>query len=146
MRQVGNDGLTETESRAHFSLWAVMAAPLMAGNDLRTMNAETRRILTNAEVIAVDQDPLGRQGRRVSARGEFQVWAKELHDGGRAVVLFNRGDTDAELGVTWPEIGYPSSLEFSVRDLWNHEDLGRFTRGWTTRVPAHGAVMIRVAP
>ena len=97
-------------------------------------------------MIAVDQDPLGRQGRRVAKRGDLEVWARELHDGARAVVLFNRGEADADVGVTWPEIGYPGHLEAAVRDLWRREDLGRFPRGWTARVPAHGAVMVRVTP
>jgi alpha-galactosidase len=82
----------------------------------------------------------------VSKRGDLEVWARELHDGARAVVLFNRGAVDAEIGVSWPEIGYPARVEADVRDLWRHEDLGRFPRGWTTRVPAHGAVVVRVSP
>ena len=146
MLEVGNGGLTDVEARAHFSLWAILAAPLMAGNDLRTMSPATREILTNPEVIAVDQDPLGRQGRRVAKRGDLEVWARELHDGSRAVVLFNRGETDADVGVSWPEIGYPAHIEATVRDLWRHEELGRFPRGWTGRVPAHGAAMVRVTP
>jgi alpha-galactosidase len=146
MLEVGNGGLSDVEARAHFSLWAILAAPLMAGNDLRSMSPATRDILTNREVIAVNQDPLGRQGRRVSKRGDLEVWARELHDGSRAVVLFNRGAVDADVGVSWPEIGYPAHLAASVRDLWGHEDRGRFPRGWTARVPAHGAAMVLVRP
>jgi len=146
MLEVGNDGLTDIEARAHFSLWAILASPLMAGNDLRTMSSATREILTNHEVLAVNQDPLGRQGRRVTKRGDLEVWSRRLHDGSRAVVLFNRGDSDADQGVSWPEIGYPARLEASIRDLWRHEELGRFSGGWSVRVPAHGAVMVRVSP
>ncbi len=146
MLEVGNDGLSDVEARAHFSLWAILAAPLMAGNDIRTMSPATREILTNHEVLAVNQDPLGRQGRRVTKRGDLEVWARELYDGSRAVVLFNRGDSDADAGIGWPEIGYPAGLEVSIRDLWRHEELGRFPGGWSVRVPAHGAVMVRVSP
>ncbi|MGW8282215.1 MAG: glycoside hydrolase family 27 protein [Gemmatimonadota bacterium] len=146
MLEVGNDGLSDIEARAHFSLWAILASPLMAGNDLRTMSATTREILTNQEVLAVNQDSMGRQGRRATKRGDFEVWSRELHDGSRAVVLFNRGDAEAEIGVNWPDIGYPSRIEASIRDLWRHADVGRFARGWSARVPAHGAVMVRVTP
>ncbi|HSF99750.1 MAG TPA: alpha-galactosidase, partial [Vicinamibacterales bacterium] len=92
MLEVGNGGMTLVEYRAHFSMWAILAAPLMAGNDLRSMTPETRDILTNREVIAVDQDPLGRQGRKVRDDGDVEVWARELADGSRAVALLNRGE------------------------------------------------------
>ncbi|HSG80821.1 MAG TPA: alpha-galactosidase [Gemmatimonadota bacterium] len=146
MLQVGNGGLSSTESRAHFSLWAVLAAPLMAGNDLRDMPGDIRQILTNAEVIAVDQDPLGRQGRRVRDDGDLEVWARELMDGGRAVVLFNRGVVDAEITAGWPDLGYPATLAAEVRDLWRHEDLGSYSGAYSATVPPHGVVMVRVTP
>jgi alpha-galactosidase len=146
MLEVGNEGLTLEESRAHFSLWAVLAAPLMAGNDLRTMSAESREILTNREVIAVNQDSAGRQGRKVRDDGTAEVWARELADGGRAVVLFNRDSTAASIAVRWTEIGYPARLETSVRDLWMHRDLGRMRSEYRATVPAHGAVMVRITP
>jgi alpha-galactosidase len=146
MLEVGNGGMTLTEYRSHFSLWAMLAAPLMAGNDLRSMTSEIRDILTNSEVIAVDQDPLGRQGRRVSRRGDLEVWARQLHDGSRAVVLLNRGAREADIGVSWTSIGYPERIEASVRDLWAHRDLGRFARGYSVRVPSHGVAMLRVTP
>jgi len=111
MLEVGNQGMTITEYRAHFSLWCILAAPLMAGNDLRNMTNEVKEILTNREVIAVDQDSLGMQGRRVKRYGDREVWAKQLADGGRAVVLFNRGPKSQEISVSWTEIGYPSFLE-----------------------------------
>jgi alpha-galactosidase len=91
MLEVGNGGMTEVEYRSHFSLWAILAAPLIAGNDLRTMRPEIHDILTNKEVIAVDQDTLGRQGERVAKNGDLEVWAKQLKDGSRAVVLSQRG-------------------------------------------------------
>lgn len=146
MLEVGNGGMTVVEYRAHFSLWAILAAPLMAGNDLRAMSEEIRAILTNTEVIAADQDRLGRQGRRVRDDGDLEVWARELADGSRAVVLFNRSDAEAEIAVAWPEIGYPATLRATVRDLWRHEDAGRFRGSYSATVPSHGVVMVRVTP
>ncbi len=91
MLEVGNGGMNATEYRSHFSFWCLLAAPLIAGNDLKNMTPEIKEILTNKEVIAVNQDPLGMQGRRVRKNGDADVWAKQLKDGSRAVVLFNRG-------------------------------------------------------
>ena len=108
MLEVGNGGMTTTEYRSHFSLWCILAAPLMAGNDLKNMSPEIKNILTNKEVIAVDQDLLGMQGRRVRKDGDSEVWAKQLKDGSRAVVLFNRGASDAEVSVSWEDLGYPA--------------------------------------
>jgi hypothetical protein len=93
MLEVGNPGLTMTESRAHFSLWAILAAPLLAGNDLRTMGDTVRLILTNEEVIAINQDPAGIQGRKLRDDGKQEVWGRPLRGGDRAVVLLNRADT-----------------------------------------------------
>ena len=90
MLEVGNGGMTTTEYRAHFSLWCLLAAPLMAGNDLKSMPAEIKEILTNKEVIAVDQDPLGMEGRRVRKNGDSEVWAKQMKDDSRAVVSQSR--------------------------------------------------------
>jgi len=146
MLEVGNGGMIPTEYRAHFSLWCLLAAPLMAGNDLRTMTPEVRDILTNTEVIAVDQDPLGRQGRKVRDDGEVEVWSKELADGTRAVILLNRGEAEAKIAVKWTEIGYPNKTSAKVRDLWLKKDLGKFSGGFSTAVPSHGVVMIIVSP
>ena len=146
MLEVGNGGMTTTEYRSHFSLWCLLSAPLMAGNDLRTMSNEIKEILTNREVIAVNQDPLGLQGRRVKREGDREVWSKQLADGGRAVVLFNRGSQPAELSVSWTDIGYPQNLPAQVRDLWAAKDLGKLTGKFTADVPSHGVVMITVKP
>jgi len=99
MLEVGNGGMTTTEYRSHFSLWAMLAAPLIAGNDLRNMSSEIKEILTNKEVIAVDQDALGVEGRRVRKDGDLEVWARPLKDGSRVVILFNRGSSEAEISV-----------------------------------------------
>jgi len=146
MLEVGNSGLTVSESRAHFSLWCVLAAPLIAGNDLRNMSDETIEILTNKEVIAVDQDSLGKSGIKVRDDGDLEVWVKQLADGGRAVVLFNRGKTTEPIRVSWTELGYPEHLKATVRDLWKHENLGKFKGEFVADVPPHDVVMIRVTP
>jgi alpha-galactosidase len=146
MLEVGNGKMSNTEYRAHFSLWCLLAAPLMAGNDLRDMPEEIRTILTNKEAIAVDQDPLGRQGRRVRRNGEQEVWAKQLADGSRAVVLLNRGASGQKIAVDWVELGYPGHLAASVRDLWEHKELAKFNHRFSATVPAHGAVMVTVKP
>jgi alpha-galactosidase len=146
MLEVGNGGMTTTEYRAHFSLWCLLAAPLMAGNDIRNMSPDIAEILTNKEVIAIDQDPMGRQGRRVRRAGDFEVWAKQLADGGRAVVLLNRSGADSQMSVTWLELGYPEYLPASVRDLWAKKDLGKMTDRFSATVPSHGVVMVRIKP
>ena len=146
MLEVGNGGMTDDEYRAHFSLWALMAAPLMAGNDVRAMSGETRAILLNAEVIAVDQDSLGVQGMLVAENApELQVWAKQLADGSRAVVLLNRSGLPSAMTATWWRIGVPAGRA-RVRDLWAHADRGTFTGKYSATVPPHGVVMVRVTP
>ena len=145
MLEVGNGGMTDDEYRAHFSLWAVMAAPLMAGNDVRTMPATTRDILLNKEVIAVDQDSLGVQGMLVQEPApDLQVWAKPLSDGSRAVVLFNRSALQTVITASWRGLGIRGPAR--VRDLWAHADLGTFPGRFMATVPAHGVVMVRVTP
>jgi alpha-galactosidase len=146
MLEVGNGGMTTTEYRSHFSLWALMAAPLIAGNDLRSMTPEIHDILTDKEVIAIDQDPLGRQGRRVWKDGDLEVWAKQLKNGDRAVILLNRGGSSQEMTVNWEQIGYPGHLSAAVRDLWSHKDLGKFAGKFSAHVESHGVVMISVRP
>jgi alpha-galactosidase len=146
MLEVGNGGMTTTEYQAHFSLWALLAAPLIAGNDLRNMTPEIHDILTNKEVIAVDQDPLGRQGRRVWKDGDLEVWAKQLQDGDRAVILLNRGSSGQPITVNWEQLGYPDHLSAAVRDLWAHKDLGKFTVKFSATVASHGVVMVTVRP
>jgi alpha-galactosidase len=146
MLQVGNGAMTDAEERAHFSLWAIMAAPLMAGNDIENMDARVKDILLNKDVIAIDQDKLGIQGHRVRDDGDLEVWAKPLADGGRAVVLFNRSAQPAEISTQWVELGYPPKMSAEVRDLWAHKSVGRKTGGFAATVPSHGVVMVRVTP
>jgi alpha-galactosidase len=145
MLEVGNDGMTEDEYRAHFSLWAIMAAPLMAGNDVRSMNPATRELLIDKEVIAVDQDSLGVQGMLVQEPApDLQIWAKPLADSARAVVLFNRSALRTVVTASWRALGIRGPAR--VRDLWAHTDLGTFTGRFSAPVPAHGVVMVRITP
>jgi alpha-galactosidase len=145
MLEVGNGGMNDTEYRAHFSMWAMMAAPLIAGNDLRSMTSATQEILTNIEVIAVDQDPLGAQGKPVSASTTLEVWSKRLAGNATyAVALLNRTDAAADITVTWKTLGLTSSSAV-VRDLWAKQDLGTVATQYTAAaVPSHGVVMLKV--
>jgi alpha-galactosidase len=146
MLEVGNGGMTTTEYRSHFSLWCILAAPLIAGNDIRSMSPEIAEILTNKELIAVDQDQLGMQGRRVKRDAELEVWARQLADGSRAVALLNRGTAEKNISVTWSEIGYPDYLPASVRDLWARKDLGKRTGSFSATVESHGVVVVKIKP
>jgi len=143
MLEIGNGGMNRFEYETHMSLWAMLAAPLLAGNDLRSMDDATRDILTNKEVIAVDQDSLGQQGRLISKTGVAQVWARQLDGGDLAVALFNRGDAMAQMSVEWPVLGLAG--KHKIRDLWHHTNMGTFRDQYTTEVAAHGVVMLRIA-
>jgi alpha-galactosidase len=134
--------MTDTEYRAHFSLWAIMAAPLMAGNDLRAMTAATREVLLNREVIAIDQDAMGAQGTRVVDDGDLEVWSKPLADGGRAVALLNRGESASIVSASWGDVGL-AGPPAAVRDLWAHENRAVGARLEATVEP-HGVAMFRV--
>ena len=146
MLEVGNGGMTDEEYRTHFSLWAMLAAPLMAGNDLAAMTPATRAILTNADVIAVDQDPLGHEGRRLRKDGDLEVWARDTQGGNRAAILLNRGATAQAMTLRWEDLAYPPTLEATVHDLWRHESAGRHRGSYTATVPPHGVVMVTVTP
>jgi alpha-galactosidase len=110
------------------------------------MPADIQEILMNKEVLAVDQDPLGMQGRRVRRDASTEIWAKQMKDGSRTVVLFNRGSSQADVSVSWEEVGYPGHVQASVRDLWMKKDLGKFTGNFSATVPAHGVMMVRLMP
>lgn len=144
MLEVGNGGMTDTEYRTHFSMWSVMAAPLLIGSDLRTATPETYRILSNEEVIAVDQDPLGKQGVVLSSEGGRWVVAKEMKDGSRVVALFNETGSAQRISTTAAAAGLPAADAYTVRDLWAHTTRNT-AGGLSATVPAHGTVMLRVA-
>lgn len=141
MLEVGNGGMTTDEYRTHMSLWALLAAPLLAGNDIRNMSPETAEILLNREVIAVDQDPLGKQAERISKTGDVEVWSRPLANGSRAIGLFNRGKEPAT--VSTPLEG-GEKKRHQVRDVWKHADLPTASGEFTAQVPGHGVVMVRV--
>jgi alpha-galactosidase len=142
MLEVGNGTLTLDENRVHMSLWALLAAPLLAGNDLSQMPAETASILTNREVIAIDQDPLGKQGDRVSEVGPVEIWAKPLSGGDKAVALFNRNDTALPITVKLSDVGFAKGAK--ARDIWQAKDLGKIEGSYTANVPRHGVVLLRL--
>lgn len=146
MLEVGNGGMSATEYKSHFSFWCLLAAPLIAGNDLRYMSPEIKDILTNREVLAVDQDSLGAEGRRIWKNGDSEVWSKQVKDGSRAVILLNRSTTEAEISVAWEDLGYPAHLSAAVRDLWEKKNLGKFTGSFSAKVAGHGVVMVSVTP
>jgi len=143
MLEVGNGGMTEEEYRQHMTLWVILAAPLLAGNDLSKMSPSTLSILTNKEVIAVDQDPLGKQGDRVSAVGPTEIWSKPLSNSAQAVALFNRSDTEKSISIRPRDIGFAKG--FKIRDLWQDKDVAANGDTYTATVPAHGAVLLKVS-
>jgi alpha-galactosidase len=146
MLEVGNGGMSKEEYRAHFSMWAMWSSPLLAGNDISNMTADTKEILLNKDVIAIDQDALGQQGRRVKKTGDLEVWSKQLQDGGRAVALLNRGAAAAKISVAWSDIGYPDAVSANVEDLWTKKASSMVKGGYSVEVPSHGVVMVRVKP
>jgi len=143
MLEVGNDRMDAVEDKCHMSLWAMLAAPLLAGNDIRSMSDDTKEILLNKELIAIDQDKLGRQGTRVTKDGRTETWMKPLSNGDLAVAMFNRDDRDQLMIVKWSDLGITGKHE--VRDIWHHADRGRIKDLFEAEVSSHGAVVIRVA-
>jgi alpha-galactosidase len=147
MLEIGNGGMTDDEYRTHMSLWSILAAPLLAGNDLRNMTPTILEILTNREVIAVNQDKDGKQGRRIAKSGDQEVWARPLFDGGLAIGLFNRGGAPTKITVKWSDLGLKTAPA-RARDLWAHRDLklaGTAESEYSVLVPAHAVEMLRVA-
>jgi alpha-galactosidase len=144
MLEIGNGGMTDVEYKTHMSLWALLAAPLLAGNDVRQMSEATKAVLLNREVIAVNQDKLGQQVRRVSQEGKTEVWARPLAGGARAVGLFNRGEEPAKVTVRLTELGLTGKVK--VRDLWAHADKGTAEGELAQTVESHGVVLLRLTP
>ena len=146
MLEIGNGGMSEAQYRAQFSLWAVLAAPLIAGNDLEHMDGATREILTNREVIAVDQDRLGIEGHLAYRHGTAEIWVRPLAGGREAVVLLNRGARAISIRLRWAELGLPGYLKLRVRDLWRHQNLPVSTHSMTFKLAPTSAVMLRETP
>jgi alpha-galactosidase len=143
MLEVGNGGMTDTEYRSHFTLWAAMAAPLLAGTDLRKASPSTLAIYLNKDVIAIDQDRLGEQGRQIFYDGTRHVLVKRLANGDRAVVLFNSGGTPVTISTTANAVGMPSARSYRLTDLWSKQ-VTSTTGAISATVPAHGTVAYRV--
>jgi alpha-galactosidase len=143
MMEVGRGTLTDTEQRSHFAMWAVMAAPLIAGNDVRNMSAATQTILKNANLIAINQDSLGLQGTQVSFDGTRRVLAKRLANGDVAVALFNQGTSTTTISTTAAAIG-KSGSSFTLRDAWTNATTTT-TGSISASVPGHGTVVYRVS-
>jgi len=143
MLEIGNGGMTDTEYRTHMSLWSMLAAPLIAGNDVRDMSDSTKAILLNREVIAIDQDKLGKQAARVWKGGDQEIWTRPLAGGDTAVALFNRGKDTASITVKWSDLGFKKSPARS-RDLWLHNDVMLTGASYTAEVPSHGVALLRV--
>ncbi|WP_394841883.1 NPCBM/NEW2 domain-containing protein [Pendulispora brunnea] len=144
MLQVGNGAMSPAEYRAHFSLWSILAAPLLLGNDIRAIDAETLRIVGEREVIAIDQDPLGRPGDRLRTDGDREVWTRHLAGGDVAVALFNRGVVATEIRTDAQEIGLPAGTGYQVRDVWGKRDF-RSNGGISALVEPHGVALYRVS-
>jgi alpha-galactosidase len=143
MLEVGNGGMKRDEYRTHMALWAILAAPLLAGNDLRNMSSDTKELLLNSEVLAVDQDVKGVQGHRVWEEGPLEIWVKPLADGSHAVGLFNRSESATNMTLDLNSVGAPASAK--LRDLLDHKDLGMVQNSYSAEVPKHGVVLLKVS-
>jgi alpha-galactosidase len=143
MLEIGNGHMTDDEYRTHMSLWALTGAPLFAGNDIRTMTSSTREILLNSEVIAVDQDALGKQASPINT-GDLDMWVKPLADGSVAVGMVNMGETEKTTSVTLGDLGVGPEVK-SARDLWKHASIVFQDGVYAAMVSSHGVLMLRVS-
>lgn len=146
MLEVGNGGMTAAEYRSHFSIWALAKAPLIIGCDLRSMDQTTHEILSNKEVIAVNQDKLGVQGKKVKQNGELEVWAGPLSGKRVAVVLWNRSSSKADITSYWSDIGLDSSTVVDARDLWAHSTKGSIKGQISASIDSHDCRMYVLTP
>lgn len=142
MLEVGNGGMSTDEYKTHLSLWAMIAAPLIAGNDIRKMRPDIAEILLNGEVIAINQDPLGTEGKRINRAGDIEIWGKPLTSGDFAVAIFNHSNQEMRVVVPWNALGIGPN--YAVRDLWAHADRGTPSEFSSETVPAHGVIMLRL--
>ncbi|KAI3941720.1 hypothetical protein MKX01_018310 [Papaver californicum] len=146
MLEVGNGGMTTEEYRSHFSIWALAKAPLLIGCDIRSMNNVTAELLSNKEVIAVNQDKLGVQGKKVKKDGDLEIWAGPLSGHRIALVLWNRGTQQAPITANWPDIGLKPSTVVNVRDLWAHSTQASVKDSMSATVDSHACRMYVLAP
>ena len=142
MLQVGR-GMTYDEDKTHFSMWCMMNSPLLAGNDLRDMTRETIEILTNKEIIALNQDKGFRQATRLLREGDIEIWVKPLGKTGKqkAIAIMNRGEKTGQTALTPEKIGVSSTSK--LRDLWLHENIGKLGKSRTLTIPKHGIVVLK---
>jgi len=155
MMEVGN-GMTVNEDRAHFSMWCMLAAPLIAGNDIRKMTPEVNAILTNSEAITIDQDVLGIQGFKYTAKDSVETWVKPLSDGDWAVCFLNRTEQPVPIEFNWAKENVEDKLfnrqtkfavtEYSIRNVWTHEESGTTKNALITEIPGHDVLMLRLSP
>jgi alpha-galactosidase len=145
MLEVGNPGLSMAESRAMFSLWCMLAAPLMAGNDVRMMSDDIKASLTNKEAIAIDQDPLGKQGYQFMLHLSKEIWVKELSDGAWAVCFFNTGDESLNVRVNWAHLSVLNG-QYKIRDLWQKKDIGTTKALFKAAIPSHDVILLKMTP
>jgi alpha-galactosidase len=136
--------LTPDEQYTHVSLWCLLSAPLLIGCDLGKLDDFTLNLLTNDEVIAVDQDVLGKQAQQLLKTETYQVWMKDMEDGSKAIGLFNLSDKDDVIRFYWNNLGLGNN--YKVRDLWRQKDLGNFSTMFASKVAAHGVTLIRIQP
>jgi alpha-galactosidase len=144
--EVGNGGMTHDEYVSHFSLWCLVKSPLLIGCDVTKMSNDTLAILTNKDVIAISQDPLGVQGHKVAKTNDLEVWAGPLSGGDVAVILFNRSPATANITAKWADIGLAAGVKVSVKDLWSKEALGNIADSLELSVPTHGSRTLRLTP
>jgi alpha-galactosidase len=144
MLEIGNGGMNADEYRTHMSLWSLLAAPLIAGNDLRNMTDETKSILMNADVISIDQDTAAKPVQLLTQQEKVEILYRPLRDGSVAVGLFNRGDTPASGSFTWDSLKLPGK-KFKVMDLWKHEPVTPSAGSFTATIPPHGVVLLKVS-
>ena len=135
--------LTANEQYVHITLWTLLASPLLLGNDLTQMDDFELNLVTNDEVLAVHQDVLGKAADRISKKDELEVWSRPLSDGSVAVGLFNRDEMDMKVGVKWSELGISGKQK--VRDLWRQKNLGSFDDEFSTVVPRHGTIFVKIS-
>lgn len=155
MMEVGNE-MNDTEDKSHFAMWCMMASPLVAGNDFRKMSKETLAILTNKELIAVDQDKLGIQGFKYSAEDGLEVWVKPLSDGNWAVTFLNRSEVAKKINFDWKkhiikdaDFGYEadfSKTAFKLKDLWKNKEIGNTKKNFVSDLAPHDVITLRLIP
>jgi alpha-galactosidase len=144
MLEIGNGHMTDDEYRTHMSLWSLLASPLLAGNDIRSMSQGTKDILLNKEVIAIDQDVLGKQAAQLSVHGEVEIWTRPLADGSVAVGVFNRGGSATKASVKLSDLKLAGKVK--ARDLWSHKDVSFDNGAYSATVPTHGVLLLRMTP